>query len=83
MYRSHSSVVSHISKEGEREAVRGEGEGATVKSTVSSKKLSGHQSPCQSPRGLSGEWEKERGSGIFRSMVLCTNTYMYTAALFV
>ena len=41
--------------EAEREAVRGEGEGATVKSTVSSKKLSGHQSPCQSPRGLSGE----------------------------
>ena len=49
-------TTPHISKEGEREAVRGEGEGATVKSTVSSKKLSGHQSPCQSPRGLSGEY---------------------------
>ena len=41
---------------GEGEEVMMTGEGGTV----SSKNLSGHQSPCQSPRGLSGEWEKER-----------------------
>ena len=44
-------------EQGEGEEVMKKGEGGTAKSTVSSKKLSGHQSPCQSPRG---EWEKER-----------------------